>query len=248
MKNRLSVLIVCILTVGGPPAMGKPSKKAKPAIVTKTELTLPVLQSDLKMDQTQAGPGKDRPVLEFSASSWQPMQFSRPTYQSGLSTFERGPLPHLSVNHISALTDQSHRRGLYLKVGAAGSQLKRSVAQNLSGRKQDAEQTLTLLSLRLGAELRDRKYWAGAVQPLLGFSLLPTVVLGARSQLEDQVNEQGLPTEAQLGLLIHPRAWLGSKWFLDESSLGIMAHAVFGTVGSSDLQGLGAALSFRMNL
>lgn len=246
-RVMISVMIGTLSVLGQTALASKSGKRTKPAAL-KTEFALPIIQSDLQTPETADFETKERSALEFQASLWTPENFSRPTYQGGTSAFERGSLPLLSVSHVSALTSKRSRPAVFLKVGAAGTNLKRSGAQTQFGRRQESEQSLTILSLRLGAELHDRKYFADSVQPVLGFSLLPTVALAARSQIEDQVNEQGLPMEATLGVLIHPHSLMGEKWKLDQSSLGVFAHAVFGDIGPSSMNGLGAAIAFRMNL
>lgn len=126
--------------------------------------------------------------------------------------------------------------------------LRRTVLQTQAGGTHEAEQSLTLLSLRLGVEIQGSRYFAKVISPTLGLSLLPTMALVPRSELEGSVNARGLPLEVTGGALIYPHSLMPQIWGPNGGAVGLVAQYVFGSVDESRMDGLGVLGFFRMDL
>jgi hypothetical protein len=245
MMSRLRILGVVLLLL--PHFLdARPIKKSQ-ATTEKTEFAFPIQQSQIHVEPKDATQRR-APTVGISISSWRPESFSRPTLQGSSPQFTYGKYPFISFDHLSYLTDKLLKQELHLKVGASSANLKRSLTQTQYGNEQNKEQTLTLLSLRIGFELHGKRLLSQSLKPLIGIAVLPTAAFGAQSQLEDRVNEQGLPVEAVAGLLFYPGPLAVTKWGLEKTSLGLVAHGIWGSVGPSRMDGIGAELTLRTEL
>jgi hypothetical protein len=215
--------------------------KAKPqkAEVIPQDITLPVQTSQLKLENESL---KLRPTpsnLEIGISSWSPDAFSRSTYSNGEVNFGSGSYPFVSANYVSPLAASTDGFGFHWKLGFASVSLKRSVTVSHYTRTYEVEQKLTLVSARLGVEWRGARILTRTLQPLLGFSVLPTLAVSPKSQIEGNVSERGYPFEAVGGVIIHPKYLFGDSRAFEDSSMGVVAQYIFDSVESSKMEGMG---------
>lgn len=232
-KLAIAVLAVALLPLGAEAQRGRKPKAAPTPV--PTEVSLPIPQSEFDLDTYVPEMKPQSPVsVEFSASTWAPREFTRSTYSGSEDEFDSGDVPFLAINRIAPLTEKTQY--VYSKLGVSAATLNRG------------PQDLSLFGLRVGAELRSPCYFSDVVEGYAGLSALPTLALGSRSQLENKVNEFGVPFEATLGALFSPSFLPGPSVGAKRTSIGLGVHYLFGSVGGSKVDGLGAQGSLRVDL
>lgn len=230
-------LVYLTLALIASTAMGKiKSQEIEPA---SQDIVLPVQTSQLKLEDNSTKPRPCPSNIEVGVSSWQPDYFARSTYRNGDVPFGRGSYPFISANYVAPLVADSDGFGFHWKLGFTLASLKRSVPVAQYAHSYDVEQKMTLVTVRLGTEWRGGRYLSQVLQPLLGFSVLPTLAVSPKSQIESDVSEQGYPLEAMGGVLVHPQYLFGDFWALEGGSMGVVAQYIFGSVGNSKMDGTG---------
>jgi hypothetical protein len=180
--------------------------------------------------------------LDFGMSSWAPKSFALPARISSATTFERAGLPSIYVNYLMAPFTVD---GLFAKMGLNWMALNRSgtVGDESSMVRQD--QTVQLMSVRLGAEYSpDRMQFYGA-HPYVGAALLPTFGMTGRTAFDEGSVYFGVPVEWSLGSKFELTR-MGISWNHAYFDLGVSGTA--GTVDHSTVAGMGVKGGLRVTL
>lgn len=240
--------LILLLAIALPLSANAKAKKksAKPVEPPKAEFSFPVPQPEIEMRAQTPLIQEDVVTFEVSVSSWSPKGFTRSTYNNGDQSFERSSLPFLSLSRLAQLGDEPI--GFYSKLGIAAASLQRDVDVTIPGGTAKSTQSLSLFSVRLGAEYRARKYFKEALSPIVSFAALPTLAVGSKSQLEGQVSTKGIPMEAGVAFALSPSFLPETETGLKNTSIGLGVHYLFGNIGGSKLDGIGAQGSLRVDL
>jgi hypothetical protein len=217
------------------PAEARPRKKKEP-VKTDFSVNVPLSEVDV-VAQAKRDEEKGNVAYELNFSTWSPSNFTRPSFQPDVLKFKNGGIPLVGIARIAPLKVNEDGSGFQWRVGLSFVNLERQGLSQIGPVEYASFQTLNLISLHLGVEYRGPELWEVA-QPYVGYSLLPSYLLGPRSPFEEPVNEWGLPMELGAGLLARP-AFLEGIFGLGDGAVGLGAHYVFGSIDASSLAGFG---------
>jgi hypothetical protein len=170
--------------------------------------------------------------LDFGASSWVPSGFALPGRVNATQTFSRASVPSFYFNYLRAFSPD-----LFAKAGFNWLALSRNSSIG--------DQTVQLVSIRLGGEYAPQSLKTRFFSPYLGVAAMPSFGLAGRSVYTDGDIYFGVPLEASLGIQA-PLSALGMHWPGTELNLG--AVGTTGTVNHSSVAGLGVQGGIRMDL
>lgn len=251
MTKPLGVLFTSLIVTS---LLAEPSFAARPAkrkiVVPPPPTTFSVSVPRGEIDVgSQLEKEEDRPLpaYELAVSSWTPRSFYRGTYSGTAAGFERSGLPSLGLTRIAPIRWWSNGAAFSWKVGLGLVNLEREGFLSTQGVRFYGTQSLSLVSVRAGIEYQALTLLGGLIQPYVGFSVLPTLALSSRSQLEEKVNEVGFPFEATGGLLVRP-GFLKDFGGFRQGAIGLGALYTFGSVGESNLRGYGLQGLVRFSL
>ena len=239
-----SFIIALCLTA---PALAAPHKKKKyiiPKAQVEETYLLPIAQTQMKIIEPVVVKKKTREV-EIATSTWAPKSFSRRSYLTGTTEFERASLPQVSLNFLNQIYAPNENEEISTKIGLSYLSLERFADIGPSGSR--SHEVANLFSLRLGAEYINHQILPKGFEPAIGFYFLPTWIIGASNPIDNGVNATGLPLEASLDLLYRMKTTdsvLGPAGYV----FGIGVHQIYGQVEEAELTGLGVQGVFRVTL
>ncbi len=243
MKSILNILFVLCLAS---PAFAARKKKKAPVVVVPVEetYTIPAAKTEMKIADIPM-PKKATHEFEVTASTWTPKDFNHQSYLADTGSFERSNLPALSINSILKATELNDNQDISAKFGLTYLSLERFANSGIGGGA--AHELVNLFSARLGAEFADHHILSHGFEPAIGLYLLPTWIVGARTELDKGINAIGFPIEMSLDLLYrfnHGSQFIGNSGFV----IGAGIHQIYGKVEDADLTGLGVQGIFRLTM
>ena len=207
-----------------------------------TQISVPVLSSNLGRERILEPASENQPDFVFSYSSYLPSDMSRPSLAAGAETFSQASVPQLSVDRLIVFRDLGSTVLSY-DFGISFERLQRSgIVSTGVGTVKPVTQLMNLVALKVGLEYR----WKGTFQPAVSADLLPTWLNSPESSIEPG----GLSTGGVLGLLSVQWAY-SPRWIkmTDQSGagFGVAADYLVGYVAGSNLSGPGLRGFARIN-
>lgn len=208
------------------------------------EVTIP--KSRIEMPKTPEPETPHAPdQLDFGASSWAPSGFSLPSRVAQSTTFARAGLPSVYFNYLKSLESMTDLDGLYLKTGLNWLSLSRDGKIGSESAAVLESQSVSLLSVRIGAEYAPTTLQIAAAQPYLGLALLPSFGMTGRTAFDDGTAYFGVPIEYALGAQFDLHRFGVS---LNQAHLDIGMTGTAGTVDHSSVAGIGIKGGIRVAL
>lgn len=222
--------------------------------IESADIFLPIPKNELGLDhysQKLTSHKHKSSFFEMAVSSWSPSQFARPTYNNGITSFNTGSYPFISLNRMVPFFISESELALYSKFGLTSSHLVRIIRTEHGSKPYDlreSKESMTLLSLRFGLEMKGSYFAHRLLQPYAGVSILPTLALASQSELEGEVSEFGWPVEVVAGVEIYPSFLRADFLGFKKGSVGFGGHYILGSVGGSKMDDLAAQVFFRVEL
>lgn len=249
LKTALSLFIVTALasTAWGQSSNRSVKKKALPASIGGSEVTVPVPQSLLNFSSApEPIEPKATAHWEIVASSWAPRALSEKAYVNDVGDFQRLKMPMFSLNIWRGDGLGLGPLKLVPKYGLSYSQLTRTATLQLSSSSYPVTQTMNLVSARAGLELTPEADLWGWVRPFISASLLPSLAVTSSSQISEGGSRGLLAFEEVAGLSLQVRP-LGSALRVQNIGLEVGLQATQGA-GDSSLSGVGVLAGTRIDL
>lgn len=249
MKLASLFLSLCVMLSFSESAhAAKRQKKSQPRPEEEQQIyALPVQTSEIQLVEVAPVIRKTH-EFELSASTWAPKNFQLPSYLPDPSDFNRSSLPMLSVSYLTKYFDAGSNGEVWTKLGLSYLSLDRkAVASGSSDSPLIAHEVLNLFSLRLGAEYVAKDLLPFGIEPAFGLAILPTWIAASRTELDSGVSAYGFPIEASVDLMYH-FSGLSSAVGSTDLILGIGVHDIYGSVGGSDMSGIGLQGLLRLRM
>jgi hypothetical protein len=197
-------------------------------------------------DSMLTPPPPDAPVrdswLDVGASSWSP-EFTLPSRLSGNNVPLQTNSPALDADYTFQITP--HSREWNGKVGLGWLSVARTAALNLGDDTTLATQSAQFFSAHIGVEYVPNALRTAALEPYLGFALLPSAVLTSDTPFANGTSYFGLPVEFALGTRVELRS-IGIPW--EGSALDLSGTETLGHIDGSSISGFGIRAGLRVVL
>lgn len=233
MRKHQALIYLCVATVGLL-SLSQAQAGGYEVSIPKSRIEMP------KLPEPAAARAPDQ--LDFGASSWAPSGFSLPARVSSATMFSRSGLPSIYFNYLKSVTDLD---GLYFKTGLNWLSLSRDGKVGSESAAIVESQTVSMLSVRVGAEYAPSVLQVAAAQPYMGLALLPSFGMTGRSAFDDGSAYFGVPLEYALGAQFDLRRF-GVSWNQARLDLGMTGTA--GSVDHSSVAGIGIKGGIRVAL
>lgn len=233
MRTHQALIILCVAAVGLL-SVSQAQAGGYEVSIPKSRIEMP------KLPEPEAPHAPDQ--LDFGASSWAPSGFSLPARVSSATTFSRSGLPSIYFNYLKSVTDLD---GLYFKTGLNWLSLSRDGKVGSESTAIVESQTVSMLSVRVGAEYAPSVLQFAAAQPYMGLALLPSFGMTGRSAFDDGSAYFGVPLEYALGAQFDLRR-MGVSW--NQAHLDLGMTGTVGTVDHSSVAGIGIKGGIRVTL
>ncbi len=209
--------------------------KASPE-TTERDFTLSVPTSELNLENSTVEKKESGNLAyELTGSNWSPKNFTRSSYTDDAGAFQRTSTPLLSLNFLNELKSFKNGSGILSRVGFGYVEIgRREEVSRVADQTVFSNQKLSLFILRVGLDYKGPAFLHSALRPYFGFVIMPTYLVGAKSEIEDRISEYGYPTEASLGLIVQPQ-FLSKIWDLKNGAFGAGVQSINGSVGDSDM-------------
>jgi hypothetical protein len=181
--------------------------------------------------------------IDLGVSSWVPGSFVLPSTFSSTAMYQGNGLPAFYANYLMQFT---HGSDFSLKAGVNWLSLTRSGLVATGATSSLSDESVQLLSLRVGAEYAPSSLSSRYFTPFVGAALLPSVAIEPSSTFDSSGNTYfGIPVEFTVG----------SRFSLDTLNkalqgveLDLAAIGTTGTIDHSSVGGIGINGGVRLAL